>query len=218
MKITRKRSKIRIIMLSVFVFLLAAAGIAYALARSDPNPPLAAAEHADGIAVRMMQAAVTGEPVCLTEEEAGFLLSRSLTRDKRIQGVRLSINDDQTVNVYVPVLYKQMPLGISAVVAPGLDSASKQITAAVQSVRIGRLPVPPGWFLSQVKKEAPDRFQVQGNTVRMQSSLLSGLSLSNGNILHLSGLSVSDDGFLVNITADMDTLKNYLERFLKRAR
>lgn len=217
MKTARKRSKIPIIMLSVFVFLLSAVGIAYALARSDPNPPLAAAEHTDGIAVRMMKAAVTGEPALLTEEEASLLLSRSLTRDERIQGVRLSINDDQTVNVYVPVLYKQMRLGISTVVAPGWDSASKQITATVQSVRIGRLSVPRGWFLSRVKREAPDRFQVQGNTVLVQSPLPSGLSLSNGNILYLSGLSVSDDGFLVNITADMNTLRNYLEKFLKRS-
>ncbi|MCY1712736.1 hypothetical protein [Caproiciproducens galactitolivorans] len=216
MKTTQKHSKTPAIVISVFVFLLAAAGIAFGLALNDPNPPLVPSGQTDSIAVRLIHAAVTGEPARLSEEEVSALVSHKLARDGgKVQGVRFSINDNHTVNVYIPAAYKGLRLGFSAVVSPGWDSTAKQMTAAVQSVRIGRLPVPPRWFLSRVKKEAPQGLTVQGNQIRIPSSLLGGIPLTDNHVAYINGLSVSDHVFLVNVTADLNGLKNYLENFLK---
>lgn len=215
MKTTQKRSKTPVIVISVFVFLLAAAGIAFGLALNDPNPPIVPSGQTDSIAVKLIHAAVTGDPARLSEEEVSALASHKLARGGKVQGVRLSINDNHTVNVYLPVAYKGLRLGFSAVVLPGWDSTAKQMTATVQSVRIGRLPVPPRWFLSRVKKEAPQGLTVQGNRILISSSLLGGIPLTDNHVAYINGLSVSDHVFLVNVTADLNGLKNYLENFLK---
>nr|WP_319487484.1 hypothetical protein [uncultured Caproiciproducens sp.] len=220
MREDRKRGgKLLVILLSVIVLLLAVAGILFGLAMSDPNEPLPPDGKTDSsaVAVKLVSAAATGEPAKLTGEEVSAMLTQKLAQGKQsaVQGVRLTVNSDNTVAAYLPVVYKGIKLGVSANLTVGWDATKNLIRVAVNSMKIGRLPVNSARMLSRVKDKLPQGVEVQGSVLSIAPDLLGAYAMPNDAMANISGLSVEDQKFVVNVTADLGRLTEYLKEKLK---
>ncbi|MDF1493248.1 hypothetical protein [Caproiciproducens sp. CPB-2] len=205
--------------MSVPVLLLAVVGILFALALNDPNAPLAPGGETDSSAVtaKLLVAAGTGKPAELTGEEVGALMTQKLAQNgqRAVSGVRLTVNSDNTVDAYLPVSYKGMKLGVSANLTVGWDSAKKEIRAAVNSVKIGRLPVDPAWALSHAMDSLPKGAGREGNILYLPPPMFGTYEMPNDAPGSISGLEVRYRKFLLNFSVDMAKLEDYLKEQLK---
>ncbi|MGX8709187.1 hypothetical protein ACRQU7_06225 [Caproiciproducens sp. R1] len=205
--------------MSVLVLLLAVIGILFALALNDPNAPLVPSGETDSAAVtvKLLVAAGTGKPAELTGEEVSSLMTRKLAQNGQntVSGVRLTVNSDNTVAAYLPVSYKGMKLGVSANLTVGWDSAKNNIRAAVNSLKIGRLPVDPAWALSRAMDSLPDGTEREGNVLYLPPPVFGTYEMPNDAPGNIGGLEVRDGKFLLNFSANMPELEKYLQEKLK---
>ncbi len=205
--------------MSVFVLLLAVIGILFALALNDPNEPLALSGEMDSSAVtaKLLVAAGTGKPAELTGEEVGALMTRKLAQNGQsaVSGVRLTVNSDNTVDAYLPVFYKGMKLGVSANLTVGWDSAKNNIRAAVNSLKIGRLPVDPAWVLSRATGSLPKSVEREGAVLYLPPTMFGTYEMPNDAPGNISGLEVRNGKFLLNFSVNMPELEKYLQEKLK---
>ena len=213
----QKRGKKPLIFIVSFVaLLLMIIGILFALILNDPNQPIATGAKTDTGVAKLVKAAVTGAPAQLSSEEMNAILAAKLAKgtQTKIKGVRFTINGDNTVDAYVPVDYKGIRFGVSAnlTVAP---AAEKQISATINSMKIGRLPVNPAWVLSYGKTVLPKEVGVDGNVLHVNADLLNTYVLENMVGANISSLTVANQNFVVGVSGNIDKLKTYIEQNLK---
>lgn len=208
------------IVLSVLVLLLAVIGVLSAMALSDPNEPLT--ENTDASAasakIAIAAAATTGKPAQLTGEEASAMLSQKLAQGGKqndVRGVRLTVNSDNTVAAYLPVTYKGIKLGVSANLTVGWDGTKNEIRVAVNSMKIGRLPVNPARMLLRVKEKLPQGVKEQDGVLYIAPQMFGSYEMPNDAPGNISGLEVRDGKFLLSFSVDMSKLKEFLEEQLK---
>lgn len=220
MRENRKRGRKPLaIVLSVLVLLLAVIGVLSAMVLNDPNEPLAGNTDASAASAKIAiaAAAATGKPAQLTGEEAGAMLSQKLAqgRQSAVRGVRLTIKSDNTVAAYLPVVYKGIKLGVSANLTVGWDGTKNEIRAAVNSMKIGRLPVNPAQMLPRVKEKLPQGVEEQGGVLYIAPQMFGSYEMPNDAPGNISGLEVRDGKFFLSFSVDMSKLKEYLEEQLK---
>jgi len=220
MRENRKRGRKPLaIVLSVLVLLLAVIGILSAMVLSDPNEPLAGNTDASAVSAKIAiaAAAATGKPAQLTGEEVGAMLSQKLAQGKQstVRGVRLTVNSDNTVAAYLPVVYKGIKLGVSANLTVGWDGTKNGIRVAVNSMRIGRLPVNPARMLLRVKEKLPQGVEEQDGVLYIVPQMFGSYEMPNDAPGNISALEVRDGKFLLSFSVNMSKLKEYLEEQMK---
>lgn len=205
-----------IIILSVVILLLVVLGILFGLALSDPNEPITAVKQTSTGTVKLVKAAVTGEPASLTVDEMNSILAAKFAKStqSKINGIRLSIGSNHAVNAYVPINYKGIKFGVSANLTVGA-AADKQISATVNSMKIGRLPVDPAWLLQNGKASLPSGIRVNGNILTMDTSLLDTYVVGDMVGVNLNSLTVADDQFVVSVSGNLEKLKEYIAQNLQ---
>lgn len=216
-QVVQKRSKKPLIIILSFVaLLLVILGVAFGLALSDPNVPITASGQTNTGVVKIIKAAVTGAPAHLSAEEMNAILAEKLAggSQTKVRGVRFTINPNDTVDVYLPIDYKGVKFGMSGNLTFGA-AAEKQISATVNSIRIGRLPVNPAWLLQYGKEVLPKEISVNGSVLQVDSSLIGTYILANDAPASISSLTVADQSFVVGVSSNLDKLKEYIEQNLK---
>ncbi len=205
-----------IIVLSVVILLLATLGILFGLALNDPNVPITADE-TDTAVAKIITAAAAGKPTHLSAEEMGAILTAKLAQSKqtKVRGVRFSINSNNTVDAYLPVVYKGVKFGVSANLMVSSNTAEKQICAVVNSIKVGRLPVNPVWLLQYGKAELPNSVSANGNVLRVNTSLFSTYVLGDMVGVDINAVTVADPDFVVSVSGNLDKLKEYITQNLK---
>lgn len=220
MRENRKRGRKPLtIVLSVLVLLLAVIGVLSAMVLSDPNEPLAGNTDTSAASAKIAiaAAAATGKPAQLTGEEAGAMLNQTLAQGKQnaVWGVRLTVNSDNTVAAYLPVVYKGIRLGISVNLTVGWDGTKNKIRVAVNSMKIGRLPVNPERMLLRVKEKLPQGVEEQDSVLYIAPQMFGSYEMPNDAPGNINGLEVRDRKFILSFSVDMSKLKEYLEEQLK---
>ena len=198
-----------IIVSSIVILLLAIIGIMFALALSDPNASITPVEQTKTGVEKLVKAAVTGEPAQLSAEEMNAILVQT-----KVKNVRFMINSNNTADAYAPVEYKGIKFRVSANLT--ITTASeKQISATVNSMKIGRLPVNPTLLMQYCKEVLPKEISVDKNVLRIDSSLLDTYILGDMVGMNINSLTIADQSFVVNVTGNLDKLKDYITKNLQ---
>lgn len=203
-----------IIALSVFGAILILFGIAAALALSDPNRGQSAAKaDAGNVLAKLGVAAISGEPARLTADEVNGLLAEQFPAHTP----QLSVSGDNTVNVYVPVNYKGIHLGITANVTLGYDSAKQQLYAVTHSLHLGRLPVDPAFGLRFLKNNLPKSMAAEGNVIHTDSTASDSGLLGDAMGLQITGLDVTGGYFVLRVSGNLSQLRDFIVQTLPGA-
>lgn len=205
-----------IITLSVVVLVLAILGVTFGLALNDPNEPITAGNQAETGITKLVAAAVTGVPANLSSEEVNDILAAKLTENtqSKIKGIRFTINNDQTVDAYLPVGYKGIKFGVSANLTVS-TATENQVSATVNSMKIGRLPINPSQVLKYGKAILPNEITMDGNVLRVNTEQLKVYVLENMVEVNVSSLTVSDKNFVVGVSGNLDKLNEYIAKNYK---
>lgn len=203
-----------IIALSVFGAILILFGIAAALALSDPNRGQSAAKaDAGNVLAKLGVAAISGEPARLTTDEVNGLLAEQFPAHTP----QLSDGGENTVNVYAPVNYKGIHLGVTANVTLGYDSAKQQLYAVLHSLHLGRLPVDPAFGLRFLKNNLPKSIAAEGNVVHTDSTASDSGLLGGAMGLQISGLDVISGNFVIRVSGNLGQLRDFIVQTLPNA-
>lgn len=202
-----------IIALSVFGAILILFGVAAALALSDPNRGQSAAKADGNVLVKLGVAAISGEPARLTADEVNGLLAEQFP----VHTPQLSVSGDNTVNVYTPVNYKGIHLGVTANVTLGYDPAKQQLYAVMHSLHLGRLPVDPAFGLRFLKNNLPKSIAAEGNVVHTDSTASDSGLLGDTMGLQISGLDVIDGCFVIRVSGNLGQLRDFIVQTLPGA-
>lgn len=193
--------------LSVVAVLLIVIGILTALALSDPNRDQGKAAPDSGTALtKLGVAAISGEPARLTADEMNSLLASKFP----VQTPRLTVNADESVQIYAPVNYKGIHVGVTANVTIGCDPNRHIIYAAVHSLYLGRLPVDPSLGLKLAKGDSAQRITVDGSVLSTDSTLFDFGLLSEAAGMEISDIQVKDGDFVIGVSGDLTKLREFI--------
>ena len=187
--------------LSVLAVLLAALCAVSWMLLSDPNAGRAADRPSDAAVRKAVLAAVAGQECSLTPAEAGGFLNVVLRKDENgaseagYQSLSVTAGADDTADVYLPVRYGGKTFGVLANVSPSFDPASERMRFTVNSVRVGRLPVPKSWALGLMERRLPKLLSREGDDLLCDASLLSVSYQNAAAQLKMTGLKMEDGVF-----------------------
>lgn len=188
------------VLLSVLAVLLAAAAILSWMALSDPNAGKGL-EHiapADTLAQTVLKSAAERKECSFSAGEVNGYLAYLLQKsgagqakgENRILAAAVLTMDDGAADLYLPVLYQGKRFGVVLNVTPSCDSAAGRLILNVNSIHIGRLPVPAGWALSFAKGRLPKGFSVDGSKIFCASPSEKASYAGVSGTLTLSGVKV----------------------------
>ncbi|WP_195985835.1 hypothetical protein [Clostridium sp. D33t1_170424_F3] len=214
----KKRSRKGLVaVVIVLAVLIGGVGVTAGLALSDPYADaVSAGVQPDTTVRKLMDAVLTGDPVMLTRDEVNGLIAEKLAA-LPAEGIQLL--DLQCVSTkegcaefYAPVSFRGLRLPLSARLELGCDGEG--LWANVQSVHLGRLPVPPQWMLEAVKSAAPPEVSVEDERISMPASFFDENILGGSVGLTVQSLSVTDTGFLVDVAGNLDRLEEGIRQKL----
>lgn len=196
----QRRNRALIVVLSILAVILAAAGVLSWMVLNDPNAGkgLENTQPSDALALTAIRSAATGKEASFSPAEINaylaYLLARKNTAGSnlKIRGAAVTSISGNTADVYLPVTYRGKQFGIVLNLTPSADSADNRLNFQVNSVRVGRLSLPPGWALSRVGTRLPAGFSVRGTALsyalpKMEASVANVTARLRVSSLRLSG-------------------------------
>lgn len=213
----KKSRKGLIAVLVVLAVLIVGIGATVGLALSDPYAKaVSAGVQPDTTVRKLMDAVLTGDPVTLTRDEVNGLIAEKLAGlpagGMQLLDLQCVSTKEGCAEFYAPVSFRGLRLPLSAQLELGCDG--EELWAEVQSVRIGRLPVPPQWMLEAVKNVAPPEVAIVEEKISMPASFFDENILGGSVGLTVQSLSVTDTGFLVDVTGNLDRLEEGIRQKL----
>ncbi len=161
--------------LVILLVLLAAVGVVSWLAFSDPyaGRGLENAVPSEAIPQTLAKSVFTGKECDFSTDEVNGYLAYLFRKNKtdaskgglQPQAVAVAGASGDSANLYIPVTYGGKRFGVSLNVIPSLDVSAGRLLFRVNSVHVGRLPVPVGWTLKKAEGRLPKGFSRDGNTV-----------------------------------------------------
>lgn len=215
-----EKKKIRKGLAAVLIVLAVLVGGIAAVAGLALNDPYADAVSAgvqpDTTVRKLMDAVLTGDPVTLTREEVNGLIAEKLAElpagDIQLLDLQCVTTKGGSAEFYAPVSFRGLRLPLSAQLELGCDG--EELWAKVQSVHLGRLPVPKQWMLAAIKSVAPPGISIVEEKISMPSSFFDENILGGSVGLTVQSLSVTDTGFLVDVTGNLDRLEEGIRQKL----
>lgn len=176
----RRGSRALTVFLSILVILLAALCVLSWMLLSDPNAGTKMEAPSDAALGKVVPAAVAGQECSLTPQEVSawlnFMLQKKAGSDSAVSAVSAAAGPDGTADVYFPVQYLGRTLGVLMNVTPSFGADAEQMRFAVNSVRVGRLPVPVGWALSRMEGRLPGSLARDGDALVYSTKTMFGAS------------------------------------------
>lgn len=202
--------------LSILVVLLAALCVLSWMLLSDPNAGRRMEAPSDAALGKVVPAAVAGQECSLTPQEVSAWLN-SMLQEKgagggsEVSAVSVTAGTDGTADVYFPVQYLGRTFGVLMNVTPSFDADAEQMRFAVNSVRIGRLPVPAGWALSRMEGHLPDSLTRDGDALVCSTKTMFAASYGGVSArLKMTGLKLEDGLFKLKFAAEVGlSLQNF---------
>lgn len=205
-----RAAKITAVVIAVILVIL---GVLAVYLFKDDNAGLSAKPSADALKP-ILTNAVTGKETELTPTQVNELLAYKIEQKKSetsaLKSVYLTVNPDDTVNVYAPVTVNGMHFGITATAELEFDSTNTQLVATVKSMHVGRLGVPVGWTMDLIKNKLPAGIKANGDKIIVDSSLFTFPVEGIKSSLTVSDLKVKNGKFLLSTTGMTDIVKDYL--------
>jgi hypothetical protein len=192
--IREKRSGARALtaVLSVLAVLLAALCALSWMLLSDPNAGRSMPKPSDRAVSKVIAASIAGKEAVLTPEEVsgwlnGLLLNhKNPESDVAVTALSVTAKQDGTADVYLPVEYHGRRFGVTMNLSPSYDEAEEQMKFAVNSVHVGRLPVPVSSALDFMEKKLPSILSREGNALVCNTKSLFRVDASSGAFLRLN--------------------------------
>lgn len=217
MKEKKKSRKGLVAVVVALVVLIGGIGVTAGLALNDPYAgAVSAGVQPDTTVRKLMDAVLTGDPVTLTREEVNGLLAEQLDElpAGEIQLVELQCisTKEGCAEFYAPVSFHGLRLPLSAQLEVGCDGA--ELWAKVQSVHLGRLPIPRRWVMEAVKSAVPAEVSIDEERISMPASFFDENILGGSVGLTVRSLSVTDAGYLVEVSGNLDRLEEGIRQKL----
>ncbi|MCI1966716.1 MAG: hypothetical protein LKJ17_11400 [Oscillospiraceae bacterium] len=159
------------VILSVLAVLLGALCVLSWMLFSDPNAGKSMPQPSDDAASKVVAASVSGASVSLTAEEVGgwlnFLIRENsdTAADTGLTALSVTTKQDNTADIYFPVQYSGKTFGVTMNLSLSFDAAAEQMKFFINSVHVGRLPVPVGYALDMMGEKLPPMLSRQGETL-----------------------------------------------------
>lgn len=176
------------VVLIILAVLLAAAVILSWLAFSDPyaGKGLESVKPSENLVQTLAKSAVTGQECSFpTDEVNGYLAylfqkheAGAVKNDVQMQTVAVANATGKNADLYIPVLWHGKRFGVLLNVTPSLDTSSGRFLFRVNSVNVGRLPVPVGLALKKIESRLPKGLSLDGDTVSCEAPTMK-LSMMN---------------------------------------
>lgn len=207
------------IVLSIVVVLAAVFGTLAYLLLKDDNAGKFHAEPSTKLLETALSGAITGEEKLITAEELnGFavyeldVFKKAPQGDLVLEQAYFALGDGK-IEAYTPVTYKGMRFGVTSVAAVSLEQNPKRLVIQLESMRIGRLPVPASWILGRfLGPRLPAGITLDGKTLTVGEKWLS-LDVPNvGSVLEITALQVQDNMLAIRTTAMLDQLQDKLKQ------
>lgn len=213
----KKSRKGLIAVLVVLAVLIVGIGATVGLALSDPYAKaVSAGVQPDTTVRKLMDAVLTGDPVTLTRDEVNGLIAEKLAglpaEGMQLLDLQCVSTKEGCAEFYAPVSFRGLRLPLSAQLELGCDG--EELWAKVQSVHLGRLPVPTQWMLAALKSVAPPEVSIVEEKISMPASFFDENILGGSVGLTVQSLSVTDTGFLVDVTGNLDRLEEGIRQKL----
>ncbi|HHV32380.1 hypothetical protein [Caproiciproducens sp. LBM24188] len=207
----RKKKRPWLIVLSVLVGLFALLGIFALLALNDPGRDSVPANPDSGtVLTKLGAAALNKEPAQISEQELNGFLSASY----KTMPPQCKIQPDNTLELYMPVNYKGIRVGVTAHGSAAFDLSRQQLALKFSSVRIGRLPVPTAFALNLAKDYLPDGFFVEDDLVYLDTSAAMGGDYSSFTGIQITGMEIFDQKLIVSVAGDPNKFKEFIVQSL----
>ena len=188
------------VVLSVLAVLLAAFCVLSWMLLDDPNAGRTMERPSDPVTGKALAAAVSGGECTLTPREvSGFLngvLQKKGTSGSAFSAVSVTAAQGGTADVYVPARYAGKTFGVSLNLSPSFDPRTERMLFQVNSVRVGRLPVPKGWALGMIESRLPSALSREGDVLACDTKSLFRVSYQNATAqLRMKDLDMKDGKF-----------------------
>ncbi|QAT50163.1 hypothetical protein EQM14_10510 [Caproiciproducens sp. NJN-50] len=190
--------------LSVLVVFLAALCVLSWMLFSDPNAGKSMPQPSDSAVSKVVAASVSGKEVSLTPEEVAGWLNSLIQKNADVKSrsglsaLSVTAKEDGTADVYAPVAYRGKTFGVVMNLTPSFDSAADQMKFDVNSVHVGRLPVPVGMAMNLMESRLPSVLSRQGNTLLCDTSSLFRADYAGAAVqLRMTELKLQDRLFLL---------------------
>lgn len=161
--------------LVILAVLLAAVGAVSWLAFSDPyaGRGLENIQPSDNLPKAFLKSALVKEESSFSKDEVNgylaylFQKNEAGKRTETIQPQAIAIADASGGNadLYIPVVFNGKRFSVSLNVTPSLDTSAGRLLFRVNSVHVGKLPVPVGWALKKADGHFPKGLARGGATV-----------------------------------------------------
>lgn len=193
----KKSSRALTVILCILAVILAGGGVLSWAVLSDPNKGAAAAvtASADAVLGQLKNSVISGQPCSISIDEMNRYLAYRFSSGQKQSGlsdVVILDAEGNTLDCYLPILWKGKKFGVTANVTPSFDPEDNLLLFQVNSVTVGRLPVDSAWALSLAAKYLPSDAAAAGTTVSytapQETLTVSGISAK----VSLSSLSVED--------------------------
>lgn len=195
--------------LSVLVVFLAALCVLSWMLFSDPNAGTSMPKPSDSAVSKVIAASVAGKEAVLTPEEVsgwlnGLLLNhKNPESDAAVTALSVTAEQDGTADVYLPVEYHGRTFGVTMNLSPSFDQAEEQMKFAVNSVRVGRLPVPVGSALHFMEKRLPSVLSREGNALVCHTKSLFRVDFSGAFLrLEMTELELRNQAFYLRLQTE----------------
>ena len=161
--------------LVILAVLLVAVGAVSWLAFSDPyaGRGLENTQPSDNLPKTFLKTALVKEESSFSKDEVNGYLAYLFQKNEAgkstgaIQPQAIAIADASGGNadLYIPVVFRGKRLGVSLNVTPSLDPSAERLLFRVNSVHVGKLPVPVEWTLKKADGHFPKGLARDGDTV-----------------------------------------------------
>lgn len=196
--------------LSVLAVLLAALCVFSWMLFSDPNAGKPMPKPSDAAASKVITASLSGKEVGLTSDEvAGWLnlliqKSRSAESGTEVTELSVTAKRDGTADVYLPVSYRRKAFGVTMNLTPSFDKAAEQMKFDVNSVRVGRLPIPVGMAMNLMESRLPSVLSRRGDVLLCDTSSLFHADYAGATVqLKMTELKLQDQLFLLKFQMEL---------------
>ena len=218
---TKKRGWGPAVLAAAVLLLLTAALVFAGLLFSDPGErgegPEPLPENAAWTAAGCV---LTGESFELTEGQLCTVLAAGL-REHPVswldgEALRVETADNQRLTIYAPVTWNGMRFHVAAELEVARQAQDKRLSAAVTSVTVGRVPVPPAWVMDRLAGSLSDAVEAEGTTLRVSSELPLLLLGEERTLaaLEVREAAVSSEGVALSFAVNADGTADLIEEGL----
>ncbi len=197
--------------LSIVAVLLVVLGVLFSLLLNDPGRSRkSVAPEAGTILTKLGAAALGGEPAQLSQEELNGLLASKFSGT----APQCQINADDTLDVYFPVNYKGIRIGVTANVSFSFNQSRQQVMMRVHSVHAGRLPLSPKLALKLGQNRLPHGVSAEGDFIYADVSWITGGDLSSVTGIEITDMKIMGQKLLVSVEGNPDKFREFIVQSL----